>query len=208
MMAATLAAELMSRCNPRAPEEALNAQRDLVMRAAAGDNEAFSELVRKHEAKLFNFVRLRVRHHELAEDITQEVLVKAYTNLKRLRSAEKFKSWLFSIAHNHLRDLLRRKHINEADVEESHVEVYVDEEGPQAVVEQRNRQAIVSACLAKLAPEQREALVLCDIEGMSYREIAAITRVPLGTVQSRIFYARRRMREILTKEPGFWGKEL
>lgn len=158
--------------------------------------------------RVFNFVLTRVRERQSAEDITQEVLVKAYFNLHRLRRPEKFKSWLFSIAHNHLRDLMRKRKLETADGEETHFEHYVDARTPDREFSQERLKSRVRAALARLKPEQRQVLVLCDIEGLSYREIADIMRVPLGTVQSRVFYARKRIKEVLVSQDLLSGDEL
>jgi RNA polymerase sigma-70 factor (ECF subfamily) len=149
-----------------------------------------------------------VRNRELAEDITQEVFVKAYYNLSRLREPARFKCWLFSIAHNHLRDLARRRKIETVDTEESGIEHYVDNATPQLADERERTGLLLREALSRLKPEQREILVLCDIEGLAYKEISGVMGIPLGTVQSRIFYARRRLKEILTHELGFAGEDI
>lgn len=207
-MALTLRCEQMVERERRLESSAEDAEVLVVRRAQRGDESAFGELVLLYQKRVFNFVFARIRQRELAEDITQEVLVKAFFHLRRLRKAERFKSWLFSIAHNHLRDLLRKRRLQQVDMEQSHVEVYVDERGPEGVEAVRSRQRMVQEALSRLKPEQREVLILCDLEGMSYKEIAEILRVPLGTVQSRIFYARRRIKELLIREFSFEGNEI
>ena len=173
-----------------------------------GDEAAFTEIVTLFQNRLFNFVRSRVRNRELAEDITQEVFVKAYYNLNRLREPARFKCWLFSIAHNHLRDMARRRKIETVDTEDSGIEHYVDNATPQSADERERTGLLVREALSHLKPEQREILVLCDIEGLAYKEISSVMGIPLGTVQSRIFYARRRLKEILTHELGFAGEDI
>jgi RNA polymerase sigma-70 factor (ECF subfamily) len=185
----------------------LPVEAELVARTKRGDDDAFAELVRMYQNRVFNFVLARVRHRQQAEDVTQEVLVKAYFSLGKLREPGKFKSWIFSIAHNHLRDLLRKRKLEIADVEEGYTEHYVDPSTPESELKRQRAQEDAWNALAKLKPEQREILVLCDIEGLSYREIAEIMRVPLGTVQSRIFYARRKLRGILAGEFAYKGDE-
>ena len=207
-MALTLTCEQMVERERRLESRAEDAEALLVRRAQKGDEDAFGELVLTYQERLFNFVLARIRQRELAEDIAQEVLVKAFFHLKRLRKAERFKSWLFSIAHNHLRDLLRKRRLQQVDMEESHLEVYVDDRGPEGIETTRSRQQVVQDALAQLKPEQREVLILYDLEGLSYKEIAEILRVPLGTVQSRIFYARRRIKDVLVRQFGFEGSNL
>jgi RNA polymerase sigma-70 factor (ECF subfamily) len=190
-------------CSAEFPLEA-----ELVTRVRQGDEAAFTEIVTLFQNRLFNFVRSRVRNRELAEDITQEVFVKAYYNLSRLREPARFKCWLFSIAHNHLRDLARRRKIETVDTEESGIEHYVDNATPQLADERERTGLLLREALSRLKPEQREILVLCDIEGLAYKEISGVMGIPLGTVQSRIFYARRRLKEILTHELGFAGEDI
>jgi RNA polymerase sigma-70 factor, ECF subfamily len=206
-MALVLTAELMANREangvPVPPLEV-----ELVMRTRSGDDSAFAELAQLYQTRIFNFVLSRLRDRQIAEDVTQEVLVKAYYNLGHLRDASKFKSWLFSIAHNHLRDLTRRKQLEMADVEDGHIEHYVDGGNPEIELGRDRLQTLVKKALAKLKPDQREILQLCDIEGLSYRQIADIMHIPLGTVQSRIYYSRKRVKEILTGEFGYSGDEI
>jgi len=206
-MALALTAELMADRDAASTGSSLPVEADLVARTKRGDDKAFAELVRMYQNRIFNFVLARIRQHQQAEDVTQEVLVKAYFSLSKLREPAKFKSWIFSIAHNHLRDMLRKRQLDIADVEGSHIEHYVDPATPENELRRRQSQEAVWNALVKLKPEQREILVLCDIEGLSYREIAEIMRVPLGTVQSRIFYARRKLRGILSDEFAYKGEE-
>ena len=208
MMMQVHTAELMVTRESRECSAVSPPEDELVSRVLRGEEAAFTEIVALFQNRLFNFVRSRVRNRELAEDITQEVFVKAYYNLDRLRDPARFKCWLFSIAHNHLRDLARRRKIETVDTEESGIEHYVDKATPQSVDDRERTAAMVRAALSRLKPEQREILVLCDIEGMAYKEISQAMGIPLGTVQSRIFYARRRLKEVLTDEMGFAGEEI
>ena len=206
-MAPALTAELMVARDGAGSASALPVEAELVRRTRQGESAAFEELVKMFQNRVINFVLARVRDRQKAEDITQEVLVKAYFSLHRLREPAKFRSWLFSIAHNHLRDLVRKRKLETADVEESCFEHYVDRSTPERELGRDRVKGMVHGALARLKPEQREILVLCDIEGLSYREIADIMRVPLGTVQSRIFYARKRIKEILITDYSCAGEE-
>jgi RNA polymerase sigma-70 factor (ECF subfamily) len=207
-MAMALTAELMA--NREAATDALipPVEVELVLRSRRGDEAAFAELVHLYQHRVFNFVMARMGDRQSAEDVTQEVLVKAYYNLDRLREPAKFKSWVFSIANNHMRDMVRRKHLDTADVEESHIEHYVDSADPEKELSRNRTQRMVSGALERLKPDQRQILLLCDLEGLSYRQIADIMHIPLGTVQSRIFYARKRVKEILITEFGYSGGEI
>jgi RNA polymerase sigma factor (sigma-70 family) len=177
----------------------------LVRRAAAGDERAYSRLIQAYQSRLYNFVRSMVQNEELAEDITQESFVKAYFNLNKLKEPARFKSWLFRIANNNTLDYLRKKKLPVQDVDESVRESYVDVGSPEAGAIEGERSAHIWSALAKLKPEQRNILVMCDIQGLSYAEIAEALGVPFGTVQSRIFYARKKLKEHLDTEILFGG---
>lgn len=178
----------------------------LVRRAAAGDERAYARLVQLYQSRLFNFVRSMVRNDELAEDITQEAFVKAFFNLKRLQNPGSFKSWLFRIANNGTLDYLRRKKFQLVDVDEQIHESYVDERDPESGALEYERLVHVRKALDKLKPEQKAILVMCDLQGLSYADIAAVLGVPFGTVQSRIFYARKKLKEHLDVAIIFGGE--
>ena len=181
-------------------------EESLVRRAAAGDESAYGHLVKRYQARLYNFVRSMVRNDELAEDITQESLVKAFFSLKRLQNPASFKSWLFRIANNNTLDYLRRKRIPTVDVDESIHETYVELGTPLDDVVAQAKSRHIREALGKLKADQRAILVMCDLEGLSYAEIAASLSIPFGTVQSRIFYARKKLKEFLDTTIVFGGE--
>ncbi len=179
----------------------------LVHQAAAGDEQAYGVLVKRYYNRLFNFVRSMVRNEELAEDITQESLVKAYFSLKKLQNPGSFKSWLFRIANNNTLDWLRRKRLPQIDVDEQLRESYVDKRSsPEDSVMDDARNAHIHAALDQLKPDQKAILVMCDLQGLSYQEIAEALKIPFGTVQSRIFYARRKLKDYLDTSIIFGGE--
>ena len=179
----------------------------LVEQAAQGDELAYGKLVRRYQTRLFNFVRSMVRNEELAEDITQESFVKAYYSLKKLQNPGSFKSWLFRIANNNTLDWLRKKRLQVVDVDEQLRESYVDKRiSPEDSTVREARAAHIYEALDQLKEDQRGILVMCDLQGLSYQEIAAVLKIPFGTVQSRIFYARRKLREHLDTSIIFGGE--
>lgn len=180
-------------------------EESLVRRAAQGDEQAYGRLVQLYHTRLFNFVRSMVRNDELAEDITQESLVKAYFSLSRLENPASFKSWLFRIANNNTLDYLRKKKLAMVDVDDNIRESYVEAGTPEDGAVARARTAHIREALGKLKPDQRSILVMCDLQGLSYQEIAEALRIPFGTVQSRIFYARKKLKEFLDTSIVFGG---
>jgi RNA polymerase sigma-70 factor (ECF subfamily) len=179
---------------------------DLVLRATAGDERAYGKLVGIYQARLYNFVRSMVRNEEIAEDITQESFVKAFFSLKKLQNPGSFKSWLFRIANNNTLDYLRKKKIQTVDVDDQVRESYVDTSSPEKGAIASSRTKHIREALDKLKPDQRSILVMCDLQGFSYQEISEALNIPFGTVQSRIFYARKKLKDFLDKDIVFGGE--
>jgi RNA polymerase sigma-70 factor (ECF subfamily) len=180
----------------------------LVGQSAAGDELAYGKLVKRYQSRLFNFVRSMLRNEELAEDITQESFVKAFYSLSKLKNPASFKSWLFRIANNNTLDYLRKKRLPQVDVDEHLRESYVDDRGnPEEGVVSGARTKHIHEALGALKEDQKAILVMCDLEGLSYQEIAEVLKIPFGTVQSRIFYARRKLREHLNTSIVFGGMD-
>jgi RNA polymerase sigma-70 factor (ECF subfamily) len=180
-------------------------EEQLVLRAQAGNEAAYGRLVSLYQARLYNFVRQMVRNDEIAEDITQESFVKAFFSLRKLQNPASFKSWLFRIANNNTLDYLRRKRLQVVDTDDAVRESYVDERNPEAGALAAARTAHIQNALDRLKPDQKSILVMCDLQGLSYQEIAAVLNIPFGTVQSRIFYARKKLKELLDTAIVFGG---
>jgi RNA polymerase sigma-70 factor (ECF subfamily) len=178
----------------------------LVLAAARGDERAYGKLVQIYQARLYNFVRSMVRNAELAEDITQESFVKAFFSLSKLQNPKSFTSWLFRIANNNTLDYLRKKRLAEIDTDESIRESYVDMRSPELSALEDERIGHIRQALLKLKEDQRSILVMCDLQGLSYAEIAEVLKIPFGTVQSRIFYARKKLKEFLDESIIFGGE--
>lgn len=175
---------------------------EIVELARRGDESAYGQLVRAYHRRVFHFIRGMVKNNEDAEDLAQDVFVKAYFNLRSLKNNASFKSWLFRIAYNVTLDFIRKKKPQVVDTEDSIRETFVDVGNPKAELTREHTRKHVRKCLDMLNDQQRNVLVLCDLEGMSYQEIADSLSIPFGTVQSRIFYARKKLRELL-ESTGF-----
>ena len=188
-----------------------NDELELIGRARNGDGDAFGTLMKRHESMIFNAVMGMVRNTEDARDITQDAFFKAYRSLKSFRGDCKFSSWVYRIAVNAAKDFLRsesrRPHISlDADTEDDDGEgqpMQIADDSPaadpQASAEASETQRIVRAALARLSDNHREILILRDIEGYSYEEIADMLGLELGTVKSRINRARIAMRQELVR---------
>ena len=175
----------------------------LVADAVAGDRDAFGALVRRHQTRIVNYAMAIVRDPAEAEDVAQETFIRAYRSLARFRGDSSFKTWLYTIATNAARTGLERRG-RRSRVEDGSLD---DDAGPLAAADVPAgdadaetalvRREAIDRALAALPPDLRVAVVLRDVEGLDYKEIAAATGAPIGTVESRIFRARRRLRPLL-----------
>ena len=152
--------------------------------AAAGDVDAFEQLVRTFQAPVWRFLRELVDDPHLAEDLTQETFVRAFTKLPTYAFRARFSTWLFQVARNVAIDALRSAGRRKRLVQR--VSPAVDEPGPEEGNELRT-------ALQSLPHKLREALLLVEVVGLSCAEAARVLEVPEGTVKSRLFHARKRL---------------
>ena len=185
------------------PRPAVDPDRATVYEARSGHAGAFERLVMQYQVRLVNYAAALVGDAGGGEDVAQEAFVRAWRGLGGFRGESSFKTWLYRIAANVARTHLERRG-RQAPVFGRSLD---DETGPPPGAEAAapetdaetalvTREAIDRA-LAELPEELRLALVLRDVEGLDYKEIASVTAAPIGTVESRIFRARRRMRALL-----------
>ena len=169
----------------------------LVVRSQIGDDAAFAELLQLYSPRLRFYVgKMLHERHENTEDVLQEIWLGVFRALPRLNDAAAFRAWLFRIARDRVCREFRRARIEFRPLEEQQLEnIPADAEPNDAVDREAVRQQI-----ELLSPEHREALVLRFIEDMSYDEIARVTGNTLGTVRSRIHYAKRALRRALKEE--------
>ncbi len=170
----------------------------LVERVQKGDNGAFDLLVLKYQHKIVNLVMRYVRDPELAQDITQEAFIKAYRALPRFRGDSAFYTWLYRIAVNTAKNYLAAQRRRPMDIEldtqdpeqyELHAKLK-DTDTPEGVTLSNELMGIIERAIDALPEDLRTAIILRELEGMSYEEIAQTMECPVGTVRSRIFRAR------------------
>jgi len=172
-------------------------EQTLVIRCQIGDEAAFAELLASYGPRLLLFVRPMMRTSpELVEDLAQEIWVAIFKGLPRLLDASKFRPWAFRIARDRVFREYRRRKLAFQPLEGSQIE-----ELPEAGAREPALNAEeVHQGLGAISPEHREVLVLSFFEEMSYAEIARVTGATLGTVRSRIHYAKRALKNALEKK--------
>ena len=163
---------------------------ELLRRCRAGDERAWRELVGQHTRRVFSIAYRFAGRVDEAEDLTQEVFVKVYQGLSRYEpAAGTFSTWLSTVARNHAIDHYRRQREERLRVtgDSDSLQVLPDRRETQdRALEREERAQLVRRALRALPASLREALVLCDLQGMAYEEIAEALSLPLGTVKSRI----------------------
>jgi RNA polymerase sigma-70 factor (ECF subfamily) len=181
----------------------------LVKRVQRGDKSAFDLLVRKYQHKVVKLVLRYVRNPAEAEDISQEAFIKAYRALPQFRGDSAFYTWMYRIAINTAKNSLASRDrspiaydLDLTDPEESHsVQTRLqDPDTPEGMALTEEIRGIVNSAIEALPEELKTAIVLRELDGLSYEEIAAAMECPVGTVRSRIFRAReaidKRLREV------------
>jgi RNA polymerase sigma-70 factor (ECF subfamily) len=178
---------------------------ELVQRVQAGDKKSFDILVLKYQHKVINLVMRYMHDPDTAQDVAQEAFIKAYRGLKNFRGESAFYTWLYRIAintaKNHLVSQGRRAPTSDIDADEAEQfegESALKEYGtPENEILRDEIQSIVSNAIDALPDDLRTAIVLRELEGMSYEEIAEAMDCPIGTVRSRIFRARESIDKVL-----------
>lgn len=182
--------------------------RKLIKLAQEGNEESFSELVRRYQSKVFSMALNFTRDRETADDLSQEIFLKAYLALPKFRFESEFGTWLYRVALNHVRDFLRRKgRIKEVSLEEIG-EISVSEEGVEKMEKEREeerRKRLLRASVETLPPKYRIVLTLRDIQGLAYDEISRVLKVSPGTVDSRLHRARKMLRKKLLQHLSLEG---
>jgi RNA polymerase sigma-70 factor (ECF subfamily) len=179
---------------------------ELVQAILDGDPSAYRGLVERYQGRVYALICGMVRDREEARDLTQDAFIKAYKNLDRFRLESSYYTWLYRIAMNvaidHIRKMKKRKH--EAFDEgiaardgDGAIAAAHDRGNPDKALGRKQLSAQIFDALDKLSPDHRQVIVLREIEGLSYKEIAETMEIAEGTVMSRLFYARRKLRDVL-----------
>lgn len=179
---------------------------ELIARCQAGDGLAFEELLAGYERLIYNLTFRYFGNHHDASDVSQEAMLRIYRKIGEFNGKSSFKTWLYRVVTNLcLDEIRRRKHAIASidDIKEKGYEPSDSEPGPVESYEKVEQSALVQEVLALLTPEHRAILILKDIEGLDYQEIAVALGCSLGTVKSRLNRARESFRKKLSERPQY-----
>jgi RNA polymerase sigma-70 factor, ECF subfamily len=178
-------------------------ERQLVQRAQSGEEAAFEELIRRHQQRVFGLVSGILRRREDVEDVVQQVFLKVFVSLKRFDQRAAFSTWLYKISVNECWDYLRKKKVRplvyEADLSEeqvSRLDGVVSADQPASSSDRAEARDLLERMMEKLPEQDRELLVLKEVEGFSVQELAEILDLNVNTVKVRLFRARARLMDV------------
>ncbi len=178
----------------------------LIKKIKSGDMEAFSQLVSAYEKKAVAFARRMLGTQEEAEDATQEAFLKVFDKIHTFRQDSSFSTWFYTVLNNICLDALRKRSrrastisINQTDEtgEEYELDIKDTSDGPYEAMKKNEAKRLLEIALTQLSDEHRTVIILRDINGFEYEEIAQILKISTGTVKSRISRARLALRKIL-----------
>ena len=188
--------------------------KEIIERCKAGDEKAFAEIVLHSQRKVFNIAYRMLGNLEEAKDLAQEVFISVFDSIKDLREEAKFDVWLTQITLNHCRNrwkyLKRRQYFNSDSLDDP-VEtedgdmpraVCDPSDNPEILYEKKMIQQLIQRGLQKLKEDQRELLVLRDLQGFSYEEMCELLGLPEGTIKSKLHRARMDLKRVLERFAG------
>jgi RNA polymerase sigma-70 factor, ECF subfamily len=182
--------------------------RELVEAARNGSQEAFASLVRHHQVRVYNMARVSTHCDADADDLAQEIFIKVFRGLRGFRGESTFRTWLYRVAVNVIRSHAGRPGLFGRFRREDHAGPEEPDPleaipAPGDLEAQLARRTVIDRALRRLPPDLRTAVMLRDVEGLEYREIAEVLDVPIGTVMSRIARGREKLRPWLVGATGW-----
>src|SRR5438094_1785968 len=178
----------------------------LIQRCLSGDQRAWDEIVRTYWRKVFNVAYKFVGKHDEAEDLTQDIFLKIFKSLDTFDRRANFQTWLISVSRNlcidHYRSVRKERETIDRDVDANELAPASHDRGPMAALEQRDRVMLLRQALSALPATLRTAVLMRDIQELSYQEIADKLRLPEGTVKSRINRGRNELARQIRKLRG------
>jgi RNA polymerase sigma-70 factor (ECF subfamily) len=190
------------------PAQADVSELDLVKRCQAGEADAFDELVVRYRTRIFGMIYNMVHNEQDAWDLAQDSFVKAWKSMKRFRGQSSFYTWMYRIVMNVTIDWLRKKQIKGAgaefddsiqlkEIDPASKTVPKPDALPYERMQQTEIRAQIDNAISQLTPEHRAVILMKEIEDMQYHEIAEALGCSIGTVMSRLFYARKKLQTLL-----------
>jgi len=185
-----------------------DSEKILLRQSKAGDLVSFERLIEKHQQVAYNVAYRMVGNEEDAKDMTQEAFIKVFKSIGSFREDSSFSTWLYRIVMNTCKDELRKKKIKvvsidrDIEVGESSVSFEIPDQtySPEVVYEKKQLHQMLSQALTELPETNRIVVIMRDVQGFSYEDIAECINVPVGTVKSRINRGRHMLREMITKD--------
>jgi RNA polymerase sigma-70 factor (ECF subfamily) len=190
------------------PAQADLSELDLVKQCQAGDTEAFDQLVGRYRTRVFSMIFNMVHNDQDAWDLTQDSFLKAWKSIGRFRGQSSFYTWIYRIVTNVTIDWLRKKQVKGSgtefddmiqlkEIDPASRTVPKAETLPHRQMEQREIRDRIDQAISQLSPEHRAVILMKEIEDMQYHEIAEALQCSIGTVMSRLFYARKKLQNLL-----------
>ena len=174
---------------------------ELLSRVAAQDRGAIGPLYHRYQPRLYRFLYRMVKDGGMAEELVNEVFLDVWRGAGRFEGRSSPSSWIFSIAHNKAISALRKRREKPLDEDEA-IELVDPAESQDEVVHHGDMRRLMKGCLDRLSPEHRAVIEMTYYQELSVREIAEIVDVPENTVKTRMFHARKRLREMLESDAG------
>jgi RNA polymerase sigma-70 factor (ECF subfamily) len=173
-------------------------ERELVQRIQTGDRQAFEALLDAYETRVYRLALRFTDNVPDAEDVTQEIFLAIYRGLGRFRGNSALGTWIYRIAMNHCLEYRRKRRLESIPYDEELTLASSDwREDPVQAADRQELSAKVEAAINCLSPQHRDVIVLHELQGLTYQEVATMLNVPVGTVKSRLSNAFRRLRDLL-----------
>lgn len=182
---------------------------ELVRSSVDGDLKAFTELLKRYQDSVYSLLYNLSQKAELADDLTQQTLIKVWKSLAQFEQRSSFSTWVYRIAHNVFYDFKRKKEPEMVDIDaetfdhsaiDTGKSTVASETAPDEVLIKKERLQMFKKALARLSPEHSSVLILKEVNGLSYKEIAEVSGCSTGTVMSRLHYARQNLRSFLQQD--------
>ncbi len=184
----------MTRSEDEAPSPEQEAS--WITRIGRGDREAFEELFRAYRARLFGYLFRRIGDANLAEELVSDVLLEVWRGAKQYRGESRPSTWIFGIAHHKAMSAHRKRPPESVELDAA-AQVADPGQGPEEAAAGEQRRRRLREAIRRLSPDHREVIDLTFFQGCSYTEIARIMKCPVATVKTRMFYARKKLLDIV-----------